>query len=879
MGLTLEGSGSDPCSGPKPPWELLTDLVGDAYVMLPGVRWDPMAVFRADVSRLLVGTAEGYRQPLPGLPVALLHTPPGASQSVEIGRTVTDHDGRYRFWNVPITDSLRLDLRLENHETSPPAFVVTYDRAQGDAVQPVTLRTTDFATTATWPNRRNTEFKGGAGTSSVPFAQIADAAAVYAHSWQAWRAAAELSLPLDMRSAAGAPPEIRAFSPEKGVYWDGDNMIGPQYGHLPGDPGEPLVNIEAASSLLSSFDRPVNREFHELGHHIMADLFDNTMPSYWVSNAVSDTNHLGTLNPTTSDSWVEGFAEYFAAVVSQRSRTTRRPELYPVSPQTVLNLDHNYKARSHWGAAPYQSVEEFAVASLLWDLADSHNDENDLTPLGVNQSLLDHWQVQPGDPLAQSHWPPDVYGDRIALGHANLLRLIRDSDEISRKHGIRAPNAPSGYDYVWDVKHLYDLLRAEGIGGAVTATSPHGLSALDELFVAHGFFADTSPQNLVYDPREAIGMTSNRAYSIIGTSIPARAARYSPAPPPTGYLTYSGRDADTGAPVVISSFVVDIQFDHPHSHLTYSYRAPAGSNDQLQIALPEPLYSAQISVAAYGKDRESTSPFELSADDYWYRAARSSDGEIAVATFDMQTIPSRLYLPALSRYARVSDLTRASKAVPPPPPSSAALVSDLVSLINAERVASGRAPLLPNDSLRDAAEWYAGDMAASGAYRPDHTDRLGRSMGDRLKAFGYVPEGHPRWHVAENIARGQAKPAAVVAAWMASPPHRANILNDGLCEIGAAHGYAPADSYRHYWVADFGCRAEDDSAVPPATTPSTPQPGVSPTPTTTRSPVEPPPTATGSPTPTATVEAGLGIQGCVTSNGSAAPDVMLVLRL
>ena len=50
---------------------------------------------------------------------------------------------------------------------------------------------------------------------------------------------------------------------------------------------------------------------------------------------------------------------------------------------------------------------------------------------------------------------------------------------------------------------------------------------------------------------------------------------------------------------------------------------------------------------------------------------------------------------------------------------------------------------------------------------------------------------------AENIAQGQQEPRDVVAGWMGSDGHRANILarDHRLCGVGYAGGY---------WVQDFG---------------------------------------------------------------------------
>ena len=44
--------------------------------------------------------------------------------------------------------------------------------------------------------------------------------------------------------------------------------------------------------------------------------------------------------------------------------------------------------------------------------------------------------------------------------------------------------------------------------------------------------------------------------------------------------------------------------------------------------------------------------------------------------------------------------------------------------------------------------------------------------------------------VAENLARGNVSPDRIMAAWMASPGHRANILDGRLTRIGVTAIYA-----------------------------------------------------------------------------------------
>ena len=71
---------------------------------------------------------------------------------------------------------------------------------------------------------------------------------------------------------------------------------------------------------------------------------------------------------------------------------------------------------------------------------------------------------------------------------------------------------------------------------------------------------------------------------------------------------------------------------------------------------------------------------------------------------------------------------------------------------------------------------------------------------DRDVQAGYTP-----WTtLAENVAAGQQTPEAVVAAWMNSAGHRANILNPSFRDIGV--GVAKGGSYGIYWAQEFGAQ-------------------------------------------------------------------------
>ncbi|MBX6772704.1 MAG: CAP domain-containing protein [Chloroflexi bacterium] len=154
------------------------------------------------------------------------------------------------------------------------------------------------------------------------------------------------------------------------------------------------------------------------------------------------------------------------------------------------------------------------------------------------------------------------------------------------------------------------------------------------------------------------------------------------------------------------------------------------------------------------------------------------------------------------------------------------LEAEVIALVNAERVQRGLPPLIVSPELTAAARAYAHRMAAEGFV--SHTAPDGSTFITRDEAAGYRD-----WdYLAENLAAGQLTPEEVVAAWMASPAHRANILSPHVHEIGVGHAYQPGSYYGHYWVEEFGDRpgtrtvslrmAANEAAVPSAGTSAAP---------------------------------------------------------
>jgi uncharacterized protein YkwD len=100
-------------------------------------------------------------------------------------------------------------------------------------------------------------------------------------------------------------------------------------------------------------------------------------------------------------------------------------------------------------------------------------------------------------------------------------------------------------------------------------------------------------------------------------------------------------------------------------------------------------------------------------------------------------------------------------------------------LVNQERTSRGEAPLQQNAHLQQSAQSHTESMADDDYF--EHDGPNGDTPLSRMIAAGYNPSGgNVGYEIGENIGWGTLSlgtPRAIVAAWMASPGHRANILD------------------------------------------------------------------------------------------------------
>lgn len=133
----------------------------------------------------------------------------------------------------------------------------------------------------------------------------------------------------------------------------------------------------------------------------------------------------------------------------------------------------------------------------------------------------------------------------------------------------------------------------------------------------------------------------------------------------------------------------------------------------------------------------------------------------------------------------------------------------MLCLVNRERSSHGERPLRLNRRLARAAQAHSNSMARYDYF--EHVGPRGQTPLARLRAVGYISSSLG-YEVGENIACGTlglATPRAIVAAWMASPAHRANVLDARFRETGIGVSPHALSSVAHgqpgaIYTQDFG---------------------------------------------------------------------------
>ncbi|MEM7799514.1 MAG: choice-of-anchor Q domain-containing protein, partial [Chloroflexota bacterium] len=500
-----------------------------------------------------------------------------------ISETATDQQGTYLFENLPLRPEIPYTVRavFQRGPVDSPILQIFYGGPAKEN-EVIYVESGEFMVTETPFTTLHFSFDlsnlPDSYTSNVPeLSHLDDIGAIFVHINQALSFILSQLEGIELR-----PLKVFVFRSDSDgvIYLDGSNSI----------------LIGASYSDIDNPNRPMNREWHETFHGLMADSIG--IPAYPPCPQSQDNvNHGGWTNCSTTDSWIEGWAEFWAAVLAEHQGWPQ-PWLYQVGyfdhTGSVISLEYNYKASDQACAdtPPCRPSEEIALAGLLWDIHDGISAEDD---------------------------------DFVDFGYEALWETltINSSETIT------------------DVKHLYEILSAAGVGSGLMPAYTCDVTQLDQIFINHGFFFD----------RNGDGEYQCDSDSNIGAaSDPTRPDRRDL--PIAAGMTLVNFDSPPNGPVEIN---VSVDFpDAPYYNYTYSsiMVSPTLKDNLVYFELP-PISAEAIMTATFSTTDRSSIAAEtlvLSNQEYWNPtgAVERQDGFIVLHSMDLSMKPTtRGFMPLI----------------------------------------------------------------------------------------------------------------------------------------------------------------------------------------------------------------------------------------
>jgi len=578
----------------------------------------------------------------------------------------TDSGGHYQFEEIggeavdgfdPATDTVRVSLILEEYAHQPGRFRVLFSRGTAS------IRSDRFLITPEEDCRRGFDIGAIPDDYAVdwPPAELwPDVTEIYQRTQNAWALADELGVKTDY----GLPLRVFTFD---GKDKDGDEKFGKWVGSTSNGlqfMERPYIALGDATSLLTDGGWPDNREYHEFGHHFLADAFGDAIP-----DAAANTNHAGYYrNPSSSDSWTEGFAEFYALMVSKYIDGEPMPELYRLGGgQIDLELDYRPWYGLGWG-------EELAVAGLLLDFEDGPEDyatgraapklrvdwhkviddpSSGRLLIGMVSNLTPDWRevseqtmvtaefFNDGGQRVHLDWAATIPWDLPADGGRGFFSIpLPPSLEFASVRVVATEGRPGDVltdddpidltlEQLWSAIYRYASTKEESNGHTFDVSDLYralskefggqdrdgnGMEDVDQVFVAHGFFADDNGDRS-YGLRDIIGDTSHPAF----WDFPAFQPRYEMPPLPAGMAAI-----DAGG--VEAAVLVHVAFPAPNEYRGYSYVTTPDANGRVYVAMPPPETDATATLVTLADGYLPAIAGRVEAADFWTQA-EEHDGE------------------------------------------------------------------------------------------------------------------------------------------------------------------------------------------------------------------------------------------------------------
>lgn len=489
-----------------------------------------------------------------------------------IAETTTGRQGQYSFRGITAQAGENYQVRVSLKTGAGLPMQVRYAKDSTFAGPVVYLETPPFnfdSDSMFTTQVANFDFAKDAEryASSVPESQrLDDLTAIYRHTQQA--------LDFIQHTLGATMPllDVNAYA-SSGVseaYYDRENQA---------------VVIAAAYSGYNNGNRPMNREWHETFHALM----DHTIGIY-DDSCEPDINHGGYNNCSTSDSWAEGWAEFWTVALAQELGW-QDPYLYEIGDKNGLkiSMDVNWQAWDyHCPGAHCKPREEFAVASLLWDLLDKRQDG-------------EHKGGEQGQQ------------DTISLSLSQLWDILSSPEPA-----------------LYNMKDVHEKLVSKDVGRGNTHSDLCGLSDLDEVFVMHGFFADVDDDQ-DYDCDETVGLTGD-------SGRPDR--RDVPLTGASATFTLQSQEPLT---MPVTMWVNMFFPDEPDLSYHYSVEVTDFPTVTLFLEPPPARMPVTVTVWAQGEAVQmgTIEPFTISNIEYWEKIEQ---GEPVTGTIEMG---HQLFLPSI----------------------------------------------------------------------------------------------------------------------------------------------------------------------------------------------------------------------------------------
>jgi uncharacterized protein YkwD len=113
------------------------------------------------------------------------------------------------------------------------------------------------------------------------------------------------------------------------------------------------------------------------------------------------------------------------------------------------------------------------------------------------------------------------------------------------------------------------------------------------------------------------------------------------------------------------------------------------------------------------------------------------------------------------------------------------------SIISLYRQNNGLGAVAVDPGLMKLAEEQSQAMAARNKMDHDVKGPLEKRLG---------ASGNPAKLAVENVSAGYHTLAEAFSGWRDSPPHKANMLKNGVTKLGIAATYAPNTKYKVFWT-------------------------------------------------------------------------------